>query len=274
MEESKQPIVIVISDSIGETAELVAKAAAIQFNGGNVETRKIPYVNCPEDVLEAIEEAKSCRCVIVYTLVQPHLRNILEEEASKYSIPVVDLMGPMLQALSALTGLSPKLEPGLLYKLDKEYFRRIEAVEFSIKYDDGKDPRGLQKADLVLVGVSRTSKTPLSMYLAQRKLKVANYPIVPEVTPPKELFELPRNKLVGLTIGPEQLNEIRQGRLKTMGLQGNSSYASMERILEELDYAERIMERLKCPVVDVTNKAIEETASEILQIFKGRENKG
>jgi len=270
MESTKQPVILVISDSIGETAELVAKAAAIQFNGGHVETRRIPYVNCKEDVLEAIEEAKSCHCTIVYTLVHPVLRQLLEEEASRWSIPVVDLMGPMLKALSELTGLSPKLEPGLLYKLDKEYFRRIEAVEFAIKYDDGKDPRGLQKSDLVLVGVSRTSKTPLSMYLAHRKLKVANYPIVPEVTPPKELFELPRSQIIGLTISPEQLNEIRQGRLKTMGLQGNSSYASMERILEELEHAERIMEKLKCPVVDVTHKAIEETASEILQIIRGR----
>ena len=270
MENSKQPVVIVISDSIGETAELVAKAAAIQFNGGHVETRKIPYVTSEEDVLEAIEEAKINNCIIVYTLVQPELRELLEKEAGRAAIPVVDLMGPMLKALSDLTGLSPKQEPGLLYKLDKEYFRRIEAVEFAIKYDDGKDPRGLQKADLVLVGVSRTSKTPLSMYLANRKLKVANYPVVPEVTPPQELFQLPKGKIIGLTISPEQLNEIRQGRLKTMGLQGDSSYASMERILEELEYTEKIMQRLKCPVVDVTHKAIEETASEIMQIMRGR----
>jgi len=270
MESSNQPVVIVISDSIGETAGLVAKAAAIQFNEGKVEIRRIPYVISEEDVLEAMEEAKNSHCVIVYTLVQPELREILEKEAGKARIPVVDLMGPMLKALSDLTGLLPKQEPGLLYKLDKEYFRRIEAVEFAIKYDDGKDPRGLPKADLVLMGVSRTSKTPLSMYLANRKLKVANYPVVPEVTPPQELFQLPKSNVIGLTISPEQLNEIRQGRLKAMGLQGDSSYASMERILEELEYAESIMQKIKCPVVDVTNKAIEETASEILQIIKGR----
>ena len=269
-ELNDRPTILVISDSIGETAQLVAKAAAIQFSDFDIETRRIPYVTTKEDVMDGIEEAKHVHCIIVCTLVDYELRSLLEKEAAAVGIPVVDLMGSMLDALTKLTGEKPKMQPGLLYKMDKEYFKRIEAVEFAIKYDDGKDPRGMPKADLVLVGVSRTSKTPLSMYLAHRKLKVANYPIVPEVTPPKELFEVPKNKIIGLMIGPDQLNEIRQSRLKTMGLNSSSNYASLERILSELEYAEKLMQKLRCPVVNVSQKAIEETANEILEIMKRR----
>jgi regulator of PEP synthase PpsR (kinase-PPPase family) len=154
--------------------------------------------------------------------------------------------------------------------MDEMYYRRVEAVEFAVRYDDGKDPRGIELADIVLIGVSRTSKTPLSMYLAHKRIKVANVPLVPEVQPPEELFKAERGKVIGLTINLEQLNQIRTERLKTLGLEGQANYANPERILEELEYADRIMKRLGCPVIEVTNRAVEETASKILEIYYRR----
>ena len=164
----------------------------------------------------------------------------------------------------------PKCEPGLMRKLDANYFRRVKAIEFAVKYDDGRDPQGLKRADIVLIGISRTSKTPLSVYLAHKGLNVANIPLVPEVAPPDELFELRKNVCVGLVTTPDKLNEIRRERLKSLGLTAQANYANLDRILEELDYAEKIMKRLGCPVIDVSNKAVEETADLILAILKKR----
>ncbi|MFZ5946068.1 MAG: pyruvate, water dikinase regulatory protein [Bacillota bacterium] len=262
-----KPVIYVISDSLGETAEFVARAAASQFNGTGVEFRRIPYVSDEQHLLEIIEEASHYNSLIAYTLVWDELKDFLEQEAQKRKILAIDILGPMMKGVKTLTGNEPRREPGLLHKLDDDYFRKIEAIEFAVKYDDGKDPRGVIYADIVLLGVSRTSKTPLCMYLAHKRIKAANIPLVPEVNPPEELFNLPRGKAVGLTIKPNILNEIRQERLKTLGLVSNADYASMERILMELEYAEGIMKRVGCPIIDVSNKAVEETASKILQIY-------
>jgi regulator of PEP synthase PpsR (kinase-PPPase family) len=264
---SDKPVIYIISDSIGETAELVTRAAASQFNGGVVDVRRVPYVNDPEEIPEIVEEAAAFRSFIAYTLVQPELREILVKEAAKYNIITIDILTPMLDALTLFMGASPKLEPGLVRKMDEEYFRKVEATEFAVKYDDGKDPRGILKADIVILGVSRTSKTPLSMYLANKQIKAANVPLVPEVAPPEEIFKLPHYKVVGLTIRPSSLNEIRRERLKTLGLTSDADYASMERILKELEYAESIMRKAGCSVIDVSNKAVEETASRVLEIY-------
>jgi regulator of PEP synthase PpsR (kinase-PPPase family) len=175
-----------------------------------------------------------------------------------------------MDAFASIMPGAPRMEPGLVRKLDAQYFRRVEAIEFAVKYDDGKDPRGLGLADLVLVGVSRTSKTPLSMYLAHKQIKVANVPLVPEVLPPEELFDVPREKVVGLTISPNQLFEIRKERLLALGLRHQSSYASLERILMELEYSEGIMKKIGCPIFDVTNKAVEETAGKLLELIRRR----
>lgn len=174
-------------------------------------------------------------------------------------------MSPLISALADKTGLDPKNIPNVTHRLDEQYFRKVEAVEFAVKYDDGKDPRGLLYADVVLIGVSRTSKTPLSMYLAHKGIKAANIPLVPEVTPPRELYEVPRNKVFGLILGPEKLNQIRSERLKTLGLGAFADYANLNRIMEELDYAKQIMKKIGCVIIDTTNKAVEETASVILQ---------
>jgi regulator of PEP synthase PpsR (kinase-PPPase family) len=244
----------------------VARAAASQFNSGLIDVIRVPYVSTSEQICEVVQEAARQNCILCHTLVSPGLRQALADEARKYELLTIDIMGPMINGISKIVNVPPKLTPGLIHKLDQEYFKRVEAVEFAVKYDDGKNPWGLMKADIVLVGVSRTSKTPLSMYLAHKKLKVANVPLVPEVPPPDELFQLPPHKMVGLVIDALQLNEIRQERLKAMGLSGDANYANVNRILTELEYAKGIMKRLRCPVIDVSNKAVEETANRILEI--------
>ncbi|MDF2635164.1 MAG: putative pyruvate, phosphate dikinase regulatory protein [Pelosinus sp.] len=176
-------------------------------------------------------------------------------------------MGPMIDAVQQVSGLVPKLKPGLIHALDQAYFKRVTAIEFAVKYDDGKNPDGILKADVVLVGVSRTSKTPLSMYLAHKELKVANVPMVPEVSPPKELFEIPAERIVGLIIDPAKLNNIRADRLRSMGLDPESCYADSTRIKEEVEYAKCIMYKLGCPIIDVSNKTIEETANKVMELI-------
>ncbi|MDK2984966.1 MAG: [pyruvate, water dikinase]-phosphate phosphotransferase / [pyruvate, water dikinase] kinase [Clostridia bacterium] len=263
---TNSPVIYVISDSLGETAEMVARAVASQFNSGNMEIKRFPYVNDTEQIEDIVEEAAEHDAVIAYTLVLPELKEKLREVTSEKGIPAVDIIGPMLSAVEGIVSVPPKMEPGLLRKLDEQYFRKVEAIEFAVKYDDGKDPRGLIFADIVLIGVSRTSKTPVSMYLAHKRIKTANVPLVPEVAPPDELFRVGK-KTVGLTIDPDLLFQIRQQRLKSLGLTSKANYANMERILQELEYSREIMSRLGCPVVDVTNKAVEETASKIMEIF-------
>lgn len=263
-----QPIIYALSDSIGETAELVARATASQFDLGRFDIIRVPYINSVRQIEEILQAAALGRSVVCHTLVSPALRAAMADLAKNYHVRTIDIMGPMIEAVQQATDLTPKLQPGLMHKLDQEYFRRVEAVEFAVKYDDGKNPWGIPKADVVLVGVSRTSKTPLSMYLAHKRFKVANVPLVPEVPPPQELFQVPAHRIVGLIINPFKLNEIRTERLRTMGLASDASYANIERITEELEYAKGIMRQLGCPVIDVSNKAIEETANRIIEIVR------
>jgi len=271
LEKREQPVVYIVSDSIGETAEFVVNAVASQFNSGHVEIRRESFLTNVDRLKKVVRDAANQKSMIAYTLVLPELREVIIEEAGKLNVPVVDVMGPMLEAFSRIMPVDPRLEPGLVRRLDEDYFCRIAAIEFAVKHDDGKDSRGLVQADVVLIGVSRTSKTPLSMYLAHRKLKVANVPLVPEVEPPQEIFWLPSNKVIGLVIDPNILREIRQERLNALGLKARANYADMERILEELEYARKIMRRLGCPVFDVSNKAVEELASKVLKIIKESE---
>lgn len=264
------PGVFIVSDSIGETAEMVVRAAASQFNSGKMEIRRITNIADPDTLVEIVHQAVQNKFIIAYTLVVEDLARFLKEEAAKMGVVCVDILGPLMAAFRSASDIEPRREPGLLRKVDEMYYRRVEAVEFAVRYDDGKDPRGITLADIVLVGVSRTSKTPLSMYLAHKQIKVANVPIVPEVSVPEELFAAQRGKVIGLTIKPEQLNHIRTERLKTLGLQGQASYAHPERIVQELEFSDRIMKKLGCPVINVTNRAVEETASRILEIYYRR----
>lgn len=268
-------VIYVLSDSIGETAEFVARAAASQFNGGNAHIRRIPYVDSKETIADILQAAKDDQALVAFTIVVPELQQYLKQKAFELGVPYVDIMGPMLSALESTYGRPPKMEPGLVRKLDEDYFRRVEAIEFAVKYDDGRDPRGLLRADIILIGVSRTSKTPLSMYLAHKRLKVANVPLVPEVEPPEELFRISHKKIIGLTIEAHHLNRIRMERLKALGLTADAKYADIERIQHELDFAENVMKRCGCAVINVSTKAVEETANLIFDRFhQGRLGEG
>ncbi len=252
---------------------MLAKAAASQFDVSNFDIVRISHIETIDQIDKLVEKACAQQCMICYTIVAEDLRHALEERIGKCNINSIDLLSPMIRSVANMSGLKPLNKAGLMHTLDNEYFKRVEAVEFAVKYDDGKNPWGLLQADVVLVGVSRTSKTPLSMYLAHKRLKVSNVPLVPELMPPEELFRVPAHKIVGLIINPYKLNEIRATRLKTMGLSDDASYADVVRINEELEYAKAIMRKLHCMVIDVSNRAIEETANMILDYVKKNSNR-
>lgn len=256
------------SDSVGDTAEQVARAVMRQFDVAEFSVKRFSFINDKEAIDDLISKAREENAFIVFTLVVEELRDYLVQKAALYSIGAVDILTPVLLPLVKELGLSPKYEPGLLRKLDDKYFKKVEAVEFAVKYDDGKDTRGILLADIVLIGVSRTSKTPLSMYLAHKNIKVANIPLVPEVSPPEELKHIPSKRIIGLTLNIDNLNKIRKERLKAMGLKDTANYATFERILDELTYADEIMKKLNCKIIDTTNKAVEETASIILNYIQ------
>lgn len=256
----------IVSDSIGETGELVAKAAISQFRPGLQHTKfkRFTHIDSLDHIKEITELAKEQGAIILYTLVQTKMRQALIEYCKLYNLESVDLIGPVIKLFEKELDEKPFEEPGLVRKLDEDYFKKIEAIEFAVKYDDGRDPRGLLQADIVLIGVSRTSKTPLSQYLANKRFKVANVPLVPEVDPPEQLFQVDPAKCVGLVITPEKLNSIRKERLKAIGLNDDASYAKIERINEEIAHFEKIAKKIGCIVIDVTNRAVEETANVVI----------
>ena len=259
--------VFVVSDSVGETGEQVVKAAVSQFrpNFDNTVIRKFPNIENQDHINKIVEIAKIQDAVIVFTLVEEKMRNVMIDRCNEEGLQWIDLLGPIIEILEAKIGEQPLEEPGLVHKLDDDYFKKIEAVEFAVKYDDGRDPRGLLLADVVLVGVSRTSKTPLSQYLAHKRYKVANVPLVPEVNPPEELFLVDPKKCFGLVISSEKLNVIRKERLLALGLTDDAIYAKQSRIEQEIEYFHKIVGRIGCNVIDVTNKAVEETANVIME---------
>ncbi|MFC5591033.1 pyruvate, water dikinase regulatory protein [Sporosarcina soli] len=262
----------IVSDSIGETADLVAKAAASQFRQGleTVSMKRFSHVEDESQLNEIVYLAKKQEAIIVYTLVKSDMRFRLKEECKNKGIKCIDLMGPIVDLISAELDEHPIEEPGLVRKLDEDYYKKIEAIEFAVKYDDGRDPRGILKADIVLVGVSRTSKTPLSQYLAHKRYKVANVPLVPEVDPPEELFMIEPEKCFGLVISPEKLNFIRKERLIALGLKDDANYAQLDRIKTEIEHFKKVVEKIGCNVIDVTNRAVEETANVILSEISSR----
>lgn len=273
LQNNELPGIYILSDSIGETGEIVVKAALSQFEASTMEIHRKPYMKSTEQIHGVLIEASQTKSAIIYTLVRPDLKLFLESKSIELGLVHVDIMGPVINALKTVSPLPPRNEPGLIHKIDEAYYAKIEAIEFAIKFDDGKEPRGLLKADIVVTGVSRASKTPLCMYLAHKGIKAANVPLVKDIPPPPELFQVPPHKVIGLIIKPSQLFEIRRERLRSMGLQQSTSYANMERIIEELDYGQKIMSKIGCPIIDVTNKATEETAARVMEIYRKGVNK-
>lgn len=268
MINSENVIIYVVSDAAGDTGELVVRAAIAQFHPINAEIRRAPFVTTEQAIEEVITTVKQHNGIVMFTLVIPHLREHMKKLSAEYNINAIDVLGPFIETLEARTGKKSRQEPGLNHLLDADYFRKVEAVEFAVRYDDAKDPSGVLKADIVLVGVSRTSKTPLSMYLAHQKIKVANVPLVPEIKVPEELFAVPAHKVIGLTIDLNYLNVIRKERLKALGLPDSAAYANTSRIEFELNYAKTITDKIGCKIIDVSHRAVEETASMIMAYMK------
>lgn len=262
-------IIYAVSDSIGETAEQVAIATKSQFKE-KIDVKRIPYIKTLEDVEEFIKSIDyNKKIMIISTIITVNIREYLTEKCIEKSINIVNILGPTINIASSILGSYPDYNPGAMWETDKDYYKKIEAIEFAIQYDDSKDYRGIKNADIVLLGLSRTSKTPLCMYLANKGIKAINIPLVPEVGIPDELFEIDRRKIFGLTIDPMQLIEIRKHRLdKFHRISSSIEYASDSRILEEFEFAERIMKKLGCKVIDVTKRAIEDTALIILKSIK------
>ncbi|CUP27904.1 kinase/pyrophosphorylase [Clostridium sp. NSJ-49] len=258
--------IFAVSDSIGEIADQVAEAAASQFND-EVKIKRVPYVKTLEDVEEVIKEIKEEEnAMIVSTIITVNVREYLTQKAIESNLTVVNVLGPIINVASSLLNQQPQYDPGAMWKTDEAYFKRIEAMEFAMQYDDSKDYRGLKNADVVLVGLSRTSKTPLCMYLANKGIKAINIPLVPEVEIPNELYEIDKHKVFGLTINPLQLIEIRKRRLdKFHRIPSNIEYAGDARILEEFEFADKTMRKLGCKTIDVTQRAIEDTALIIIK---------
>lgn len=253
--------IYVISDSIGETGELIASAAVRQFISKNYRIKKYPYIVSKSQIEEIFQDAILGKSMIIYTTVSEETRDYIDSKGRELNIPTFDVMTPPMEALEELLGIEPKRESGIIRRLDDNYFKQIRAIEFAIRYDDGKDSQGIIDSDICLIGISRTSKTPLSLYLAHKGFQVANIPLLPEVTPPKELFNKDNRRIIGLIVNSQVLNEIRQDRLQFLGLTSNSDYASTERIEKELEYSIDLMKQLGCLVIDVSQRAVGETAN-------------
>jgi regulator of PEP synthase PpsR (kinase-PPPase family) len=270
-EEAKhEHIVYVVSDATGATARRVVEAALAQFATAYVIVEQVPGVHDKGEIKKLVKQAAQAGGTIVHTLVIPELRQTMLTEGRRRHVTTVDLMGPLLARLSEALELSPLARPGLQRQLDESYFERIGAIDFAVRHDDGRNSDELSQADLVLVGVSRTSKTPISIFLAYRGWRVANVPIVAQLEPPASLLELERRKIIALTIQVERLIILRQVRANRMTRGFSLDYASRAYIQEDLDWAELVIRRERWPMVDVTNKSIEESAAEIIDLHGRR----
>ena len=254
------------SDATGETVERVVRAVTSQFRNVSIKLHRFGRLRTEEDIQLAVAEATKEPGIILYTLVNAELAQYLAKEVAANGLEAMDLLSPLLYKLSDFLGLSPQQEPGLLHQIDAEYHRRVEAVNFTVKQDDGQELRNLHKADIILVGVSRSSKTPLSMYLAHKGYKVANVPLVKGIPTPRELDEIDPHKVVGLILEARRLVELRAARLRNLRQGPRGMYADYERVEEELAACRQIYR--KHPdwlVIDVTNRSVEEAAAEILK---------
>jgi len=262
----------VVSDATGETAARLVQALEAQFPDQEFVEIRHPRVESEEDLHLAVQRMRGRPAVVVYTLVEPELRDVMRTLCRRARLHYCDLLGHPIDAVARVSGQAAKMTPGSRPPLNSAYFKRMEAIEFAVRYDDGVT-HGLHDADVVLVGVSRTSKTPLSIYLGYLGHKAANVPVVKGIAAPPELLEIDQAKVVGLTIDANRLLEIRRARVRAMGaLARNRKYAELVEIYEELEQAEKLHRRLGCPVIDISELSIEETAHRVLRVLEERQS--
>jgi regulator of PEP synthase PpsR (kinase-PPPase family) len=265
-----RPVINIISDSIGDSAATMAIAAASQFSDGNCTINRLPKVNSIEQMRPFIEEhihETGDDMILFHTIADEHLRAELDDYLRDKHVAAVDLIGPAIDAIAVATGRTPKGQPGLIRETDEAYFHRIAAMEYAVEHDDGRNSDRLDDADIVLVGVSRTSKTPLSIYLATLGYRVANVPLTLGSEPPGQLFGLDRRRVFGLVSKPEVLSSIRRRRLGE-ALDLAATYAKLASVLDDLEEAREVMRRIGCIVIRTDNRAVEETAQEILRHYR------
>lgn len=271
----KKAHIYILSDGTGETASALVKAAAVHYADEDFNLVRCKNVRTEMQVDRLIGEIKEKSGILIYTVVSDGLKKTIQELSAKEGIIAVDLLSPLFTAFDTFFGHNPgedkDKEVGLLRVVDDKYFKRISAIEYTVKNDDGKDLRHLDEADIILVGISRTSKTPLSIFLSHKGWKVANIPMVLNVALPEELFKVDQRKIVGLTIDREKLSKIRRNRLEKFQQDPGGEYASLQHIHAEIEYAREVFKKNKrWPVYDVTERALEETAAEIIKMVSRR----
>ena len=268
----KELRIIILSDGTGETAASLCKATLTQFPDSEVLLTRYKNIRSSEQIEAILNEASLHHDLVAHTIVQSDLRSKVYKICGELNIRHLDLIGNAIKEFSEYFKMEPESEPGLLHAVNQDYFDKVSAMEFTLEHDDGKNIHALDEADVILLGVSRTSKTPLSVYLSQHGLKVINIPIINQTPLPEKVYEIDQRKIFALTIDPEALIEIRRKRLVRLGAKEHlGDYASEEKIIEEIEWASQIFKRNKrWPIFNVTNKALEETASDILKLINMR----
>ncbi|WP_394730257.1 pyruvate, water dikinase regulatory protein [Altererythrobacter sp. GH1-8] len=259
-----------VSDSTGETLEMIAKAALAQFDNPDVVRHFWPMVRSRQHLDRIVPDLAGNPGLVLFTLVNPETRARLEEHCRQLALPAVPVLDAVTAALESQLGEEAHGKPGRQHLMDEEYFKRVEAIQFTIAHDDGVGWENWEEADIVLAGVSRSSKTPTSIYLANRGYKTANIPIVIESPPPKALFGLRNPLVVGLTTAPDRLVQIRRNRLLSLNEGTETSYVDNERVQQEVQYARRMFADNGWPVIDVTRRSIEESAAAIIRLAQER----
>ena len=272
MSELEQATIFILADGTGETAATMIRAAVVQYADLDINIVRCKNIRTEEQIESLIEDVHAQKGIIVYTMVSPQMSRKVMDCAGQKGILAVDLMGPLLGALDTYLGRTNSGHTaGLLRAVDDQYFKRIEAIEFTVKHDDGKTLTHLDQADIILVGISRTSKTPLSIFLSHKGWKVANIPVVLNTPLPEELFKVDQRRIVGLTIDPASLTRIRKKRLEKFGQDPGGEYANMGHVQKEIEYIREIFKQnRRWPVFDVTDRALEETAAEIVRVVASR----
>ncbi len=260
--------VFIVSDGTGRTARQALNSALVQFDGTEVKTYVRPNIRTEEQILDVIKEAVVINGVIVHTIVSKKLRDFMLEHSRLHDVGAIDIMGPLLAQLTHNFNDTPTETPGIYYKLNRAYFQRIEAVEYTLRHDDGQRWEELEKADIVLIGVSRTFKTPLSVYLAYKGWFVANVPIILDMPVPETLFNIPHERVFCLNTYAHRLEELRKVRDVHLG-GATGDYSNRNYIKKELNYAMRLFKRNpKWTIINVTNKPVEEISAEILESLR------